>query len=48
MVEKDKGLTDDASEKANWAINAVSAKFEVAEAAGLEGAELRICIAVSQ
>lgn len=47
MVEEDEGLADDACEKANWAIDAVSAKFEVLEAPSLEGTELRIWLRVS-
>ena len=42
MVEEDKGLADDACQETDWAIYAISAEFEVTEAASLQGAELRI------
>lgn len=48
MVEEDEGLADDACEKANRAIDAVSAEFEVLETASLEGPELRIWLGVSE
>lgn len=46
MVKQDEGLSNDASEKSDRSINAVSSELEVVEATHLEGFEL--CIICSE